>query len=222
MSRKAFGGWGWELSDQEFGQALALLGVTARRASGTPGGAAAAFPLTQRRARALVDGEYQHAGPALVWDLEALGGLEGLRTLVRDQSAMALAAAWNRSLAGYSNLEIRPARGLDNRWLARTLQPALSDVPPHFALPEPVGRMRWNWPLRIGFAVGDGGLRDHIYEGPTPLSGSVAPLTVTEVGPSRCDILLLQAYRGRGLREIAALDLPEAALVIVFEGEGRL
>lgn len=214
MSRRLFEDWGAALSDREFGQALALLGVVGDVIPDRHG-------LTRDAARSLVDRRVQRAGDdPLAWDLASIGGLGGLRRRLADEDPLTLAAAWNDSSAPYRPLEIHPTPGLPNRWLAQILQGALAQGLPHFPLPEPQGRPRWNWPLRIGFAVDDGRLRDRIY-GPAGLSGSVAPLTESEVGPTRCDILLIEADRVRGLREIAAMGLPEAALVLVFNDGAR-
>ena len=216
MGRRQLGGWGWELSDRELGQALALLGVVAPVLAGRQG-LRGAVPLTRRAAAALLRATIDRAGrSALVWDIGPLGGLDGLRKLLHGQPALPIVAAWNSSPAPATHLELHPARGLDNAFLFDLLDGALADRTPHFPLPEPMGQRRWRWPLRIGFPVGDEWLRDRLYDGPRPLSQSVAPLTEPEVGPSRCDIFLVEAHPGRGLRDIAEMSLAEAALVVVF------
>jgi hypothetical protein len=217
MSRKQFGGWGWELSDREFGQALALLGAVAGLQTRGPHGQHRVLPLTKSRARSLIDRAVSEAHPALSWDLAPAGGIASLRAQLREQPALDLVYAWNKSQAGYRPLEIRPAPGIDNRWLVEILEGAVRGGPPHFRLPEPAGQLRWSWPLRVGFAVGDEWLRDRIYAGSVPLSQSVAALTEPEVGPDRCDLLVMEKHPGRRYRDIAAMALPEATLVVIFE-----
>ena len=150
-----------------------------------------------------------------MWDLGAIGGLDGLRAGLKHQDALALVRAWHASYSGYWQLELRPSRGLDNRWLFQVLQGAMQVHPPHFPLPEPEGRRRWNWPLRIGFPASQDWMLRGIYEGRPALSPSVAPLTQPQVGPNRCDILLI-GPADASLRGLAAESLPEAALVVVF------
>jgi hypothetical protein len=229
MSRRLFGGWGWELSDRQFGQALALLGVIAPGLA-TSAGLRAVHPRRQAHGKRPQDITAAHANslltqameasPAglLTWDLSPLGGIDGLRPILDRLPVGALVRVWEKSFAGYRPLEIRPAPGLDDRWTFDILSGALEAGLPHFGLSAPPGRLRWNWPTRVGFQRDAAGLRDWVYG---RLSQSVAPLTEPAVGPDRCDVLLVEAHGIRRLAEIVTTPLPEASLVILFESDWR-
>ena len=56
--------------------------------------------------------------------------------------------------AGALRLQIRPVRGLDRAWTYRTLAAATTLGVAYIAIPDPPGRLRWTWPMQVGFLVG--------------------------------------------------------------------
>jgi hypothetical protein len=224
MTRFAFGGWGWELSDRDFGRALAALGVLARElrsegdlvAGGDTGRGAAVAPGPSRERLAdALSSMVRDSGRRLTWDL---GDLEELRPRLYQLPAAWLLGAWRASKAERAQLAIAPAPGLDDRWTYELLAHATVGSTPYFRLPEPPGRLRWNWPTRVGFLPQTALFRDDLYR---RLSKSVAPLTEPEVGPGRCDLLLVPADSLGGLGAVSRLDLPESTVVIMFDTATR-
>jgi hypothetical protein len=230
MSRRAFGGWGWDLSDTEFGQALAALGVLlhagsesgrlgrARRVVG-PGDIARATSQSVDRYGELLSDVLQESNVPFIWDLSRLGSTRAQRlAALRRWPASTLAAAWARSAAEYPlyrfPLEVHPVRWLQPSWLFGILNLAFVRGSPYFPLPEPGGSLRWTWPLRVGFLT-DGWSRSMRADLYRDQPDYFATLTVPETGPSRCDLLLIPAG---AMSELDRLVMtPDATAVIVVK-----
>jgi hypothetical protein len=106
------------------------------------------------------------------------------------------------------------ARWLDPAWVFETLSAAETGTVPYFPLAGPGGRVRWSWPLRMGFLTEE--LRDDLYD---EVRGIIAALTEPEVGPSRCDVLLVSANvadAGEILEEEPSA-VPEATLALLLD-----
>jgi len=213
MSRAAFERWGWELSDREFGRALATLGVLAPELAEAGQAEPALASLPEIAARA--------GARPMPWDLAPLGSTTQRRTLLERLPAQVLAQAWEalpppaedepwRDLPVHPrSLEVRPQPWLEDGWVFEMLQSATEDSTPHFALDEPAGRLRWHWPLRVGFAADQGWFKSQLYES---LSRPMAALTQPEVGPTRCDLLIL--WRSAHDPWPPPVGLPAATFVI--------
>jgi hypothetical protein len=214
--RRLFGGWGWELSDREFGQALALLGVAAHAERGdraSAGGHRAL--LTATDAQNLLGAAMAQAGDGpLVWDVGSAAELRVLAARLQSVRGEDLVGVWTAAHAGGRTLEVRPAAGIDDRATYELLADALDAGVPHFPLTEPPGRLRWHWPTRVGYRAEDDWNGAHLFE---RLSPTIAGLTEHAIEPIRCDIFLAwTSYRHR-FAVIAQDTLPEATFVIVFE-----
>ena len=75
---------------------------------------------------------------------------------------------------GWQPLEVHGVRWLDSEWIFDTLARAVGLSLPCFPLTGRRGRVRWNWPLRVGFLSEHGWFRDEIYG---EVRGTVAALT---------------------------------------------
>lgn len=213
MSRQAFERWGWELTDREFGRALATLGVLARELAEAGQAEPALSSLPEIAARA--------GARPLLWDLAPLGSPPQHRALLERLPAQVLAQAWAalpppaedepwRDLPVHPrSLEVRSQPWLEDSWVFEMLSWATDESTPHFALDEPAGRLRWHWPLRVGFAADQGWLKAQLYES---LSRPMAALTEPEVGPTRCDLLLV--WRSVHDPWPPPVGLPEATFVV--------
>lgn len=222
MSREALAAWGRDLPEDEFARALAGLGVVlASYGSYFPDSPATPGSYEEVLDRATSSGE------PLEWDLGRLANIPGEhRTAALGTiDATEVAAAWSSSVSGRTGiiLSLRFARILSPVWLLHTLLPGalgVEDVCP--VLDRPRGRLRWGWPLRIGFLAEPSSreLRDSLYE---DLPDHLAALTDPEIGPSRCDLLLLPLGPHRAL---AALDesspLPQSTCVVLLGKGGSL
>jgi hypothetical protein len=150
-------------------------------------------------------------GPSLVWDPSPLGktGRQRLRTLAT-MPAAALNEAWSASsIADWLPLEARPVPWLKSGWTFDTLALASGRSLPFFPLTRTRGRVRWNWPLRVGFLPQDVWFRDEVYR---EVRGTVAALTEPEVGPSRCDLLLIPGTASRAVEELENTDFVSDAM----------
>lgn len=209
MSRRHFAGWGWDASDEELGQALALLGVIAPYVG-------ARQALTEQRTKVLLRQAIKATGSQpLVWDLGQAGRLPDVLGLLSGVTARALAKVWTgRDVFGqYRRLEIRPVAWLDDRWTFATLAGQGFSLP-YFGLPEPAGRLRWHWPTRLGASSDDGAELDRITR---TLSPTMRNLIDIDAGPNPADVLVLHASGSEPPRVIAGKSLPDATLVMVFE-----
>jgi hypothetical protein len=234
MSRRALGRWGWDLDEWDFNSAVAALGVLVPllherdelRWGGPPARSRGASSRTRRKRktahyRLLLDEAKQLTGP-LVWDVAPLGLNRSRRSaLLARLPPIALAAAWSTTTPTNSrNLEVHPAGWLQTAWILETLSPAAkARIPysaaetrsPYVPLPERGGRLRWNWPVRVGFL--QSWLRDFLY---ARLPDYLANLTEPEIDPSRCDLLI----SSDALEAIKLLDRsqpPEATLVVLLD-----
>jgi hypothetical protein len=211
MSRRAFGGWGWDLSDTEFGQALAALGVLLHAGS-EPGRS-----QSVDRYEELLPDVGRNWDLPFIWDLSRLGTTRAQRlAALRRWPASALAAAWARSAAHYPlywfPLEVHPVRWLQQSWLFGILNLAFVRGSPYFPLAGPGGSLRWTWPLRVGFLTDlwSRSMREDLYR---DAPDYFATLTAPETGPSRCDLLLIPAGAVNELDRLVMT--PDATAVIV-------
>jgi len=231
MSRRTLLAWGWDLDGWDFANAVAALGVLTpvlqergqlgarrRRVRRRPARIRGTSSLAGNgdQLRLLLDEVSRSTGP-LVWDLTPLGPNRDQRSAVLTGLPAAwLADAWSSSIARWRTLEARPVRWLDPAWVLETLSSAVAVGSPYIPLPERTNRLRWSWPLSVGFLADPtlGWLRDSLYEGQP---GYLADLTEPQTNPSQCDFLLIpQDVPGA----IEALDrapsAPDATVVLLL------
>lgn len=86
-------------------------------------------------------------------------------------------------------------------------------------LPRPPGRIRWRWPLPVGFLADERSrtLRQDLY---VDLPPGLAALTEPEVGCSRCDLLLLPYAIGEALDALdRASPRPDATCAVLMSAD---
>ncbi|MBA3551286.1 MAG: hypothetical protein H0W27_00240 [Actinobacteria bacterium] len=249
MSRELFGAWGRELSDDQFARALAGLGVLigilrdrgdlqpAPMPVGVGDVTVAPAPVASRERYELMLGGLLSSGRPLVWDLSPLeeSAAGKWAAALEWVGAAELAEAWGGAVGASMTpvLEIHPVPPIADPWLLERLTASRLDISGAYVpLPEPEGRFRWAWPLRLGFLPDPASraLRDRLY---SALPDYLGGLTEGEVGPSRCDVLVVPAGLAGALdlleRVARVSHVPQATCAILVgagvgleEGFGRV
>ncbi len=184
MHRRDFGGWGLELSDDEFAQALAaaglFLGARVRFVDKAPTLDAVVLALGAIEPR---------EGPA-AWVLPGADAPQSVpAAMFRD--------AWRKSgLQGRVRFEVQTWGGGSPRWLVEQLsQPPVGAPGIYARVDEPAVDVTWEWPLWIGL-LGDE--RSQRYRRRVerirhdiPWLSSLVSLVALDRATAECDLLLL-------------------------------
>lgn len=208
-SRQALHRWSRGLSEERFRSALAALGAVLDYQSRQhePHLRLKRDPLTLLR-------ELAASGSPLGWSLRPLAGMPEAEWAPALKEAgiepSQLADAWNSLRIGpglTAPLRLAIDRTLAERsqdlWIVRELSGVAASA--FFGLEAAPGRPRWSWPIRVGFL--EPRLLETLYGGSH--SEMQRDLTIPEVDPVRCDLLVL---RDSPARAVATLETHSVGL----------